>query len=337
MSLFKRNGKWYYYFIVDNVRYRKSCGHATRKQAERMEAEAKFAAIEGRYERSGQMPLSEFIEKHYLPWARVNKRSWKSDEFHTNVILDFFGRTRQLGDIAAGDVERFKQSRIRTPGRVGSESEGPRASSTVNREIACLSKIFSLAIEYGEAEINPCVRVKKLKENNKRRRFLSEDEEARLLAQCVGDRAHLARIIKFALNTGLRRGELFNLKWSDVAPTFIHIRESKSGKERFIPLNDAAKEVLGIYSLNLNEYVFPSPRTGERLTTIKTAFRQACFLAKIGDVRFHDLRHTFASRLIDKGVDPVKVKELLGHADLRMTERYTHASDEGKMEAVNRL
>ena len=147
-------------------------------------------------------------------------------------------------------------------------------------------------------------------------------------------------VVIFALNTGLRRGEIFSLRWSEVdwSRNFIHVTNTKTGRSRIVPLNERTRAVLQQRQQKSKcEFVFVSRRTGTRLRNLRNGFGKACEDAKVTNFHFHDLRHTFASRLADAGVDAFTIAELLGHATLEMTKRYTHATDERKHRAVAAL
>src|SRR2546430_6091175 len=137
----------------------------------------------------------------------------------------------------------------------------------------------------------------------------------------------------------MRRGEIFDLKWFDVDfnRRIVHVRQSKSGRPRVIPLNATTQTLLeGLPKTS--EYVFPSPKKSERrVNDVGRQFERAVKNAKIADFHFHDLRHTAATRMADAGADPFTLAAILGHSDIRMTARYTHATDEAKRRAVDRL
>lgn len=148
----------------------------------------------------------------------------------------------------------------------------------------------------------------------------------------------LRNIVITALNTGMRRGEIFNLQWFDVdfERGFLNVRQTKSGKDRAIPMNSMLTALLE----NLHKtssYVFPSPKTGGKLVDFKGRFDAARRKAGISNFRFHDLRHTAATRMADAGVDIFTLAAILGHSDIRMTRRYAHATDESKRRAVEKL
>ena len=134
------------------------------------------------------------------------------------------------------------------------------------------------------------------------------------------------------------RGEVFNLKWFDVDfnRSLIQVQESKTNKKRIVPMNETVRSLLNGLRRK-NEFVFPSPRTGGKLGDIKRSFRRAVKEAKIQDFRFHDLRHTAATRMADNGADAFTLATILGHSDIRMTARYTHATDSAIHRAVANL
>lgn len=230
-------------------------------------------------------------------------------------------------------IEAFKQERLSTPTKHG----GKRQPATVNRILSVLSKILSLAVDAELVDVNPCTRVRKLRLNNNRLRVLSVDEEAKLFS-ALGENHLVKQIVTTALHTGMRRGEIFNLKWFDIDfnRNMIQVRESKSGKKRSIPMNATIRKLLDNLPRR-SEYVFPSPKTGGRLDNVKRSFRGAVEAANIEDFRFHDLRHTAATRMADAGADAFTLMKIPGHSDIRMTSRYTHATDSAIRRAVENL
>jgi integrase len=334
----KRGNRWYFDFMVRRVRYRGAIPEArTKWQAEKAETKIRLEAYENRYGgSSGDEILSEFVEKIYLPWSRATKRSCRDDELHTKVICEFFaGKT--FNQISPLLVEKFKKQRRESVTRYDRE----RRPASVNRELATLSRIFSLAIENCIVETNPCRKVKKLRENNERKRYLTVEEERRLMAALTGRRAHLRPLIVLAINTGMRRGELLSLEWRNVdfQRGVIHVTNTKTGRDRDVPMNSEVRRILLELQRQAEDeaFVFRSRKTGLNLTDVKHGFNGACTDAGIDDFRFHDLRHTAGTRLADAGADAFTIAEILGHATLQMTKRYTHATDERKRRAVEAL
>lgn len=159
--------------------------------------------------------------------------------------------------------------------------------------------------------------------------------------------AYIKPLVLLALHTGMRRGELFKLKWSDIDSKRRHIRlpatNTKSNKTRYAYLNEVADTLLRDWRkaqgnvVNFDGLVFPNPVSGKPLTTIKKAWRTLTTHARLADFRFHDCRHDFASRLVTKGVPLYTVAELLGHSGVEITTRYAHLEPQHKADAVAML
>ena len=215
--------------------------------------------------------------------------------------------------------------------------------ASINRELAFLRRVFNVAIGDGEADTNPVggLRgVKLFREDNARVRYVTEEEEIRL-HQAIGTE-HWPLVL-FALHTGFRRGNQFRLPWTDIDfdTGTIRAAKSKSGRSYHVPMNDTLRATLRALPSRLRSpYVFPST-TGETpldsQNFMNRVFLPALKKAKIADFHWHDLRHTFASRLVMAGVDISTVQALMGHETLAMTARYAHLSPGHMLEAVRRL
>lgn len=338
MAVRKRGGRWHYDFMIRRVRYRGTLPEARNKsQAERAENRVREDVYNGRYGKpTGESIFVQYAEDVFLPWSRENKRSFVNDEYHVKTFKAYFG-DKSFREITPMLLEKFKRDRLHGKTRYGRE----RRPASVNRELQLMSKIFNLAIRDNLTESNPCKSVKKLREDNHRNRYLLIEEEQKLLAQLTGPRAHLKPIVLLAIHTGMRRGEILNLRWSEVdfGRNVVHVTRTKSGKDRTVPLNEVARSVL----LELKQHskgsdsVFVSSKTGEALRGIKHGFARARLDAKISGLTFHDLRRTFGTRLGDDGVDAFTIMELMGHSDLRMTIRYVRGTDQSRRNAVEKL
>ena len=162
------------------------------------------------------------------------------------------------------------------------------------------------------------------------------------MAQLKGRRRHLYPLVALALGTGMRRGELLNLSWRhvDFLRGVIHVVNTKTARDRIIPMSQSVRQVLiEQRETQKGDLVFASRRiakrrAGEGLVDVKKAFTVACSEAGIADFHFHDLRHTFATRLGDAGCNVTTIARLLGHSNIQMSMRYTHASDDTLRNAV---
>jgi integrase len=335
MSVYKRGTKWHYAFCVRKVRYRGALPEArTKFHAEQAETKIKLSVYEARYgKKTGDKDLVEFIDETYLPWARQNKRTWKHDVFRARTIADWFNG-KKFSQISPLLIEKFKKERHESITKKGTR----RSAASVNRELELLSRIFNLAIDCEVAESNPCSKVRKLRLNNKRVRYLLDEEAPRLLAALTGPRTHLRPLVIVALGTGMRRGDQLNLRWEkvDFQRNVIYVPNSKTGRDYTVPMNqDVREELLAIRrTAAKSEYVFVNSTTGKPFTEIKRAFKTACRIAGITNLRWHDLRHTFGTKLGDAGYPESTIAQLMGHATVEMAFRYTHATEHGKRAAV---
>ena len=222
-------------------------------------------------------------------------------------------------------MEQFKVKR---------KDEG-KAHSNINRELAVLKRMFNLGIEWGLTNHSPLKGVKYFKVSNQPMRILSEEEFGKLYEAAS---FHLKPILLCAILTGMRRSEILNLKWEDVNSNneSIIVRDTKNYEFRVIPMNETLKQTLtDLQNTSSNEYVFTYK--GRPVKEIKSAFETALKKAEITRCRFHDLRRSFATRLVMNGVDLVTAQELLGHKSIIMTKRYSHPTPEHKKNAVKML
>ena len=308
--------------------------------------------------------FEKFIDEHYAEWAKAHR---KTGAEQTQRLKQAFGpalNTVKLSEINAFLVERWRTARLKAG----------TSPSTVNRDLSALRGALSRAVDWGLLKEHPLRRVKAAKIDTRGVvRYLDAEEEERLLKALTArdDRRraeresanrwraersyqlwpafgtfsdHMTPLVRLALHTGLRRGELFGLRWRDVdlvaARLTVRGEEAKSGLTRHVPLNATALDALTTWqkasSSEPEAFVFPGDE-GAALTDVKRAWGQLVKAAKISDFRFHDLRHTFASKLVMAGVDLYVVQGLLGHADPKMTMRYAHLSPQHAAAAVAKL
>jgi len=293
----------------------------TKWQAEKAETKAKEAVFQGRYgDEPSNITLKEFVEKCFLPWAKDNKRSWKNDVSKTKPILAYFNN-KMMREITRFNVEQFKKERHNSFNGRGV----CRAPASVDREMQLLSRIFSLAVERGEVRSNPCKGVKLLAVGNQVTRYLSPEQQEKLMTFLTGRRAHLRDILMISLHTGMRRTEILTLHKSqiDFLRDAIEITRTKSGKSRSVPIHSVIKPLLQKLCEQSRPagYLFENPRTGKPITDIKTAWRAALRDAELPHIPFHCAgRHTFGTRAIDGGAPLSAVKEVIGHVDIHTND-----------------
>ncbi len=276
--------------------------------------------------------FEEFYSKHYLPWCHKRQAYYEIKKYLLNKIPEWLKKLK-LNEIGVRELELIQNHFL----------EQEKSVATCNRYIANIQSSFTKAAEWNfitEEKLKEVRKVRKLKGEIKRLRFLSQDEIQKLLANCG---PHLYPIVFTALNTGMRKSEILNLQWDNVDLTheLILLEKTKNGERREIPINKALKSLFQKLFINRRldtDYVFVNPKTAKPFTKdLKRSFQTACKKAGIRDFRFHDLRHTFASQLVMQGVNLKTVQELLGHKDLKMTLRYSHLSQAYKKDAVNVL
>ncbi len=303
-----------------------------RKIAEAMESKIRVQLIEENFfdkpigcNKTFNQMMDKFM-KEYAP--TLSKNTQKAYGYYAENLKDFFCN-QKVDSITPKMVTRYKVQR----------RENGASSSTINRELYMLSKAFKLAVnEWEWLNQNPVSKVSKETENNERDRWLSYEEEKRLIWNCP---EWLSDIIIFDLHTGLRQDELLSLEWTrvDLKQKTILIQKTKNGKPKTIPLNQKAFNVLVKRSKigNLkNDLVFFSIRgTKFNRFNVKRDFGKVLKKAGIKNFRFHDLRHTFATRLIQKGEDIYKVAKLLGHRNIKSNQRYAHHCSESLRSGVD--
>jgi integrase len=306
--------------------------------------------------------LKRFIAEEYEPWVREHRKA--ADDTLATLASAF----ASFADLPLKELTRARLERWRTKRLADGTS-----AATVNRNLNALRSVLTRGVEFGVLAAHPLKGLKPLKVDKQGIvRFLSADEEKRLRdvltarddtrrearAQANAWRRergypeltafgvytdHVSPLILLALNTGLRRGELLALCWDDLdlerAVLTVRGAGAKSGDTRHIPLNREALETGRTWRGPVEDRsgpVFPG-KDGEPLAGTKTSWAGLMKKATIKNFRFHDCRHTFASKLVQRGVDLNTVRELLGHADLKMTLRYSHLAPEHRAAAVAKL
>jgi len=323
MGIIRRFNNYYIDYYYQGRRIRE-CVSKNKRDAEAALAVRKSEIVQGRYQirKRGDVRLDVF-SKTYMEYSRANKRSWKRDEVSLKNLLPFFG-DRMLSDISPFLIEKYKIKR-----------SAKAKPATVNRELALLKHMYTMAIKWRKTFSNPVKEVKLFREENTQERILTQ-EEIRILLEACSD--SLRPIVVTAVNSGMRLGEILTLTWGqvDFEQRVITILHSKSGKVRKVPMNETLWETLRAIKKNAaQDAVFISDRTGRPYKiNCRGSWDKALKKAGISDCRFHDLRHTFASHLVAAGVDIITVQQLLGHSTIVITQRYAHSAPQSKREAV---
>jgi integrase len=288
-----------------------------------------FLQAQGIKEKRSTIYFEEFADEYIRDYARISKKSWKTDLGRVKEMKEFF-RGKLISSITAQDVEKYKAKRV----------EDSVQLTTVNKCLQILSRMFNLAISWGYLTNNPAKGVKKFPEEPfRRKRVLNREEEKMLFTAIIPK--HLRSMVQIFLNTGLRRKELFQLRWEniDFKNRQLFIKDTKTSRSRYIPMNETVyNELKALQQNGRNQgLVFVNPKTGRAFVDIRRAFYGACHRAGIKNLLLMDLRRTFATRLLEAGVDIITVQHLLGHTSVTTTQIYTVSNLEQKKNAVSLL
>ena len=266
------------------------------------------------------------VNKASLDWWKAHYGSYTLAEFSTKLIVQARDRL---------------QNTPSPPKKIGGDCK-KRRPSTCNRYVSALSSILQCALErWGWIDQNPCRQVRRLQEKNSRTRFLDDQEQEILLEACEVDPI-LYDVVVLALMTGARQGELCSLKWSDVdlKNAMLVFRHTKNGETRSVPLNSIGLEILKKRFCDRNlggeDWVFPAERSDGHVEVSKR-FARICKNAGLENFRFHDLRHSAASRLAKAGTPILQMQEILGHKSVSMTKRYSHLRPTGLRDVADIL
>jgi len=319
---------WVAYKASDGSVTRESTGEKSREEAEYFLANRRKQVRDGEIIEARKRKNNKFAElaKDYLEWAERQK-SFRDKRLLVKQLVDRFG-TLKVSDLNTKIIEQWQSVQLRG-----------NMPATVNRKLTVLKHMINKGTDWGmatEDTLKRVYKVKQLKEENTRLRFLNI-EECQTLIDCCAE--HLRPIVTVALHTGMRLSEILNLKWSqvDLKHGFILLDITKNGERREIPIDNTLTMMFNSMLRGFeSKYVFTG-KDGDPYKSVKRSFSTALKKAGITDFRFHDLRHTFASHLVMASVDLTSVKELLGHKSLAMTTRYAHLSPSHKRKAVNTL
>lgn len=333
MAVYKTNKKWYCKFQLNGERRHFLCaGATTEKEALRLENQFKYKLQQ---QQNGVIPKDEKkypslkkVLDNYLKYSLLNRKVYKQDVARVKLVLSFWGETRKANAIVLSDIEELKSHLI----SIG------RKPKTVNLYLGILRTAYNLALDNEWLEKNP-FKGKKVNFKLKPRaiEYLKKDDENKL-DSFMPD--YFQPILITALNSGLRRGNIINLKWKQLDFNFrtIEITENKGNKHIKLPMNDTLYELFSNME-KISDYVFINPRTGNKWNT--TAFnkewRTIRQKAGLNNLKFHGLRHTVATRLAKENVPIPIIKEVMTHSDISTTMQYTHVDSLDVINAMNIL
>lgn len=335
MGLFKRGNTWWFKKEIGGRRVQESTGTTNKKSAE-LYYSKRIQELEDD-QRNGPKPVvvehtfEEFQIRYMETHSRRNKEESSSirDKWSFKQLEKSFNGL-MLREITPERISEYKDRRM---------AEGVMVA-TLAKELQLLRNALNIAVrEWKWLEMTPFLEVKIEVPNNEIERFLTPDEEARLLKECPD---WLKEIVIFAINTGMRRNEILTLKWPqvDLDRRVLTLLVTKNKDKRGVPMNATVQELLRAKGAirTSSGYVFPS-EAGTQINphNLERAFRAARKEAKLEDVRFHDLRHTAGSRMAQAGIDIYTIAKILGHRTLAMTMRYAHHNVESLRHGLDAL
>lgn len=275
--------------------------------------------------------VDQFFKERYLPYAKGYKRSWKTDEsLYRNHIGPRIGK-KPLDEVRKEDVIKLLHSR---------KAEGAAVGSA-NRLVVLTCYMFNMAIKWEVPSMtkNPASGIKLYDDPPTKERFLSIDEAQRLYASVQNsENTMLKYIVPMLILTGARRNEVLHAKWIDIDLVNMswRIPRTKSGRPRHVPLSASVIELLEHIPRNQDSpYIFANPATQLPFVSIYYSWNAARKAVGLSDVRLHDLRHSFASFLVNNGRSIYEVQKILGHTQIKTTQRYAHLSQETLIDAAN--
>ena len=347
--MYERKGYYYTDFVHDGKRYVKSLKTKSKSVAKELERKFRVEVESGKLELRQQQKLVKakfnLVLTEYLETESIHKKSHRRDNVSSKHLLRFFGK-KTLTGITPDDISNFKLKRkaelIAKKKKINENiSEREVSLATVNRELTLLKRIFNWYASQKRLTIpNPVKGIELFKEKA-RDRVLTEEED-QLFFEIGNPPQYLKDVVMFALVTGARKGEILNLKKSDVVlgelGGSIVFRDTKNGENRKVVLT---KELTGFLKQVINvgsfsEHVF-CHKNGQPLKSFDSGFRAVLKRAGINNFRFHDLRHTFCTRMANAGVNPFMIMHVVGHKDTSTAKRYTNPTDEHLLVAMGKM
>lgn len=321
MGLYRR-GKFYWFTIMQNgKRTQVSTKTDSKKIADKIYAKVLTEIVEGRYFeniKAQNITFKEMTQKY------LGKYQKQRDATSLNRLLPYFGE-KSLSEITTELVSDYRDERLKTV-----------KPATVYQELALMRRMFNVARREWKWISSNAVADLSFSVGNKnaRDRWLTFAEEKNLLDNATNP-SWLRPLLVLALHTGMRRGEILRLMWQDIDfnRKLVTVQKSKNGEKRSIPMSKTLYNVFVSQKVrNISGSIFPIA-----VRSLRCAFSKALDKARIENFKFHDLRHTFATKLVQNGADLYKVKELLGHKTITMTMRYAHHCPESLRTSIEIL
>ncbi len=323
--MYLRGQTWWTKIRHDGKKVEKSLGTLNRRLAQAIEAKIRIEIIEGIYfkkQKGNKITVSSLISKYLAEHSKPNKaeKTYQDDIYFSKRILRRFGN-QLLSDVRPSHISKFITDR-RNDG-VG--------DVTINHELRLLRHAYNLAIgDWELVDESPFTKIKIPSGDVKRVRYLSPDEEKKLMNALP---QWLRPIVTIAREAGLRLSNIVYLKWNEVNifSKMIILERTKNGEPHSVPMTENVLNILkALYMDKENDYVFGFGKDGKpfRHWWISKSFRDTCRRVGVENFRFHDLRHDFCSKLVQRGADLYSVAGLAGHKDIKTTQRYAHLSPE---------
>ena len=337
IPVYQLGNRWYVKKQINGVRVNRALEGAKNEDEAIIAAALLIKQIkEGEIDitkKKDKMLFGELVLR-YAEKAEGEKLGWSVEKHKVKRINEHFKKYR-IDKITLDDIYSFRKKLKTYQNKKGE----PVSDSTLNRYISILSAMMNYAVDSKLIKDNPCRCVKKLRENTPKPKTLKPNEEKILFDLFTNKSAHLLPIVVCALHTGARLSEILNLKWEniDLDKRMMYIIRTKNGEPRDIPISITLQRHFNQLRQNsITEFIFVNPKTKQPYKTIYGAYKRACKKAGIEGLKFHELRHTAGTRMIEK-VDIRTVQEILGHQSVITTQRYVGVTDERKFKAIDAL
>ena len=329
MAVYKRGGKWVADIAIGGrggTRKRKTL--PSKKLAIAFEQDVRVKDLKGELgvEDRPDISFAEFVKK-YRALCSVTKTTstQERDEFTFRHLIAYFKGSTLINKIRREHVEAYISTRLKSV-----------APSTTNRELDLLKSLLSRAEGLGYLKSSPAKGVKKIPTQATEPRFLNSEQGGLLIGSATGQ---MKTFILLGLCAGLRKSEIFNLRWEDIDwdRRELVVRITKGKRSRRIPLSDELEEGLRLHPKHGSSNFVIHNTDGSQWKDVRRGYEAALERAGLPRMRIHDMRHSFISNLVAAGVDLHTVKELAGHRDIRTTLKYSHLALGQKRESIERM